>query len=339
MSDLLARKDLLRLLETWLAAGRRVAGPQCAHGDNPQRQSELIHYAWLAKAEDLRLDGFVRPANSIKEFVFPRHERLYGYRFKGKQIELTPAELPTQEQFIIGARPCDAAALYILDAVFNWDFKDEFYNRRRALTTVVTLACREHDDSCFCTSIGASPCDERGSDVLLIPMDGDRYEVRCLTDKGKRLFSGTTTASAESAKTPEGPPIRFDIEALGEFLAQGYDQPEWPAVARRCFGCGACAYTCPTCHCFDIVDEGGASGGVRARNWDACQFAMFTAHASGHNPRSDQPLRQRQRIHHKFQIYPDKFGELLCTGCGNCSRNCPVGMGVLPVLKTIAAGK
>jgi ferredoxin len=64
---------------------------------------------------------------------------------------------------------------------------------------------------------------------------------------------------------------------------------------------------------------------------------MFTMHASGHNPRSDQSQRQRQRIHHKFQIYPDKFGELLCTGCGNCSRNCPVDMGVLPVLKTIAA--
>jgi ferredoxin len=339
MSELLGKKDLLRLVETWLAAGRRVLGPQCVNADNPRRQSDLIQYARLANANDLRLDGFIRPANSIKDFVFPRHEKLYGYKFQGKQIELTPAELPTEEQFIIGARPCDAAALHALDAVFNWDFQDEFYNRRRALTTVVTLACREYDDFCFCTSIGAGPCDERGSDALLIPMDGDRYEVCCLTEKGKRLFSGTTAASAESARAPEGPPVRFDLEALGDFLARGYEQPEWPAASRRCFGCGACAYTCPTCHCFDIVDEGSASGGLRVRNWDACQFAMFTMHASGHNPRSDQSQRQRQRIHHKFQIYPDKFGELLCTGCGNCSRNCPVGMGVLPVLKAIAASR
>ena len=50
----------------------------------------------------------------------------------GKQIELTTCEPPTAEQIIIGARPCDAAALPILDHVFNWDYKDEFYNRRRA---------------------------------------------------------------------------------------------------------------------------------------------------------------------------------------------------------------
>lgn len=333
MSELLAKNELIRLLETWLAAGRRVAGPKCVGA------GDLIQYDWLTKAEDLRLDGFIRPANSIKEFVFPRHEVLYGYQFKGKRLELVPAELPAAEQILIGVRPCDAAALKILDAVFNWDFKDDFYNRRRDLTTVVTIACKEYDDFCFCTSVGSGPCDERGSDVLLIPIDGERYEVRCLTEKGRRLYSGAAAASSETAAEPAGPPVRVDLDAVGEFMAAGYDRPEWPEITRRCFGCGACAYTCPTCHCFDIVDEGGASGGVRARNWDACQFTMFTAHASGHNPRGDQSQRQRQRIHHKFQIYPDKFGELLCTGCGNCSRNCPVDMGVLPVLKAIAAKK
>jgi ferredoxin len=62
---------------------------------------------------------------------------------------------------------------------------------------------------------------------------------------------------------------------------------------------------------------------------------MFTLHASGHNPRPNQPSRQRQRIDHKFHVYPEKFGEILCTGCGNCTRNCPVGMGVLSVLAEI----
>jgi ferredoxin len=332
MSELLTKKELMQLVERWIAAGRRVAGPQCVRAD-------LFQYAWLAKADQLRLDGFVRPTNSIKEYVFPRHEVLYGYQFKGKRLELVPAELPTVEQIVVGARPCDAAALKILDAVFNWDTQDESYNRRRQLTTVVTIACKQHDDYCFCTSVGSGPCDERGSDVLLIPIDDERYEVRCLTEKGKKLFAGATAESAEKAEEPKGPPVMVDLDAVGEFLARGYDQPEWPQVTRRCLGCGACAYTCPTCHCFDIVDEGGSSGGVRVRNWDACQFTMFTAHASGHNPRNDQSQRQRQRIFHKFLIYPDKFGELLCTGCGNCSRNCPVDMGVLPVLKAIAAKK
>ena len=83
------------------------------------------------------------------------------------------------------------------------------------------------------------------------------------------------------------------------------------------------------------MDEGSAAEGARVRNWDSCQFPLFTAHASGHNPRSTQPQRQRQRIYHKFAIYPDKFGAILCTGCGNCARNCPVGLGVLRVLEAI----
>lgn len=335
MSELLAKTALQQLVQRWLVDGKRVAGPSRVNTQDDHRPA-VFQYIWLRAADQLALDGFVRPTNSIKEFVFPRHEVLYGYQFKGKRIEMVPAELPTTEQVVIGARPCDAAALAILDSVFNWDSRDEGYNRRRELTTVVTLACREHDDFCFCTSVGSGPSDTRGSDVILFALGDDKYEVRCLTDKGRKLFAGATTQSSKEAPAVQEVPVRFDLAAVKEFLAGGYEQPEWQAVTLRCLGCGACAYTCPTCHCFDIVDEGDGSGGVRARNWDACQFPMFTLHASGHNPRNVQPQRQRQRIHHKFEIYPEKFGAVLCTGCGNCARNCPVNMGVLPVLKAIA---
>jgi ferredoxin len=335
MSELLAATALRELVGRWLADGRRVAGPQCAKTHDDLHRHDLIRYGWLTAADQLLLAGFIRPLNSIKEFVFPRHEELYSYRFKGKQIELLPIETDPREQIIIGARPCDAAALGILDRVFNWDFRDEFYNRRRELTTVVTLACSEHDDHCFCTSVDSGPGDTRGSDVLLIPLEADQYEVRCLTEKGKRLFAGQTAASTTEGKVLAGPPPRLDLAAVGDFLDGGYENPEWQKITLRCLGCAACAYTCPTCHCFDMVDEGNAAGGVRVRNWDACQFAAFTVHVSGHNPRSVQAQRQRQRIYHKFQIYPKKFGELLCTGCGNCTRNCPVGLGVLPVLQSI----
>ena len=318
----------------WLAEGKRVAGPQCV-SRRPHR-SDLIQYAWLASADQLLLDGFIRPANSIKEFVFPRHEKLYGYRFKGKQIELLPVELPTTEQIIIGARPCDAAALPILDRVFNWDFARRVLQppprvdhrrdaglprvRRPLLLHVGRLGPRRH------ARLGrAADCRSTASS----------YEVRCLTEKGqpavRRRHDRIVRAEAQVIARPAGavrsgrrgrvPRRRLRTARRGRppRCAASAAGPA-PTLARR-----ATASTSST--------KATPSGGVRVRNWDACQFAMFTAHASGHNPRSDQGQRQRQRIYHKFQIYPEKFGELLCTGCGNCTRNCPVGLGVLPVLQ------
>ncbi len=328
MSRTISKPSLGRLIDQWVGEGRRVSGPR-------QIKPGLLLYAPIAAADQLVWDVAAKPANSIKALVFPRHETLYAYRLGDKQqVELADAEPFADEQILVGARPCDAAALAILDAIFNWDCPDAFYNRRRQRTTVVTLACQGHDAHCFCTSVGSGPGDERGSDVLLIDAGGETFEVRCLSDKGRALLDGHTEASERIGAIGPRPQRCVDLEAVERFLADGYDSPLWQA-SLRCLGCGACAYTCPTCHCFDIVDEPGAGGGRRVRNWDSCQFALFTQHASGHNPRSVQPQRQRQRIYHKFRTYPQKFGKTLCTGCGNCARNCPVHLGVQPMLQAI----
>ncbi|MFZ5831907.1 MAG: 4Fe-4S dicluster domain-containing protein [Planctomycetota bacterium] len=328
MSEIIQTQSLRTLAQAWIGRGWRVIAPV-------QVKPGVVLYRPVQSADVVLFDGFVRPANTIKEFLFPRHEVLYRYRFVGKRIELADEPLPEQPQLILAARPCDAAGVAILDDVFNWDCADAFYNRRRELTTIVTLACAEPDDHCFCTSVGCGPEDTRGADAMLLPLGEGAFEARCLTDKGRELLGGQTASSDRSAEALAGPPSRIDLPRVKEFLADGFENPVWPQLNVRCLGCGACAYMCPTCHCFDIVDEGNAAGGVRARNWDACQFAMFTHHASGHNPRHNQAERGRQRIMHKFAIYEQKFGKTLCTGCGNCSRNCPVGLGVLPVLEQI----
>jgi ferredoxin len=331
VSEITAETDLRRLVGEWIAAGIRVIGPR-------QETAELVLYDVLESPEQLLLQGFVRPSNSIKEFFFPKAEKLYSYRIEGNRIALLETELPEFRQIVIAARPCDAASLPILDHIFNWDFQDEFYNRRRAATTVIAQACTTHDDSCFCTSVGLGPAAERGSDAILLSLDNGNYEVRCLTDKGSTLFNGRTKKSDETAKPAAGPGRRFDSAAVGKFAAENFASPFWQEHALTCMGCGACAFTCPVCHCFDIVDAGVTTENSRVRTWDSCQFSTFTAHASGHNPRPTQPSRQRQRLLHKFSIYPEKFGEILCTGCGNCTRNCPVGLGVLSVATEIDHG-
>jgi formate hydrogenlyase subunit 6/NADH:ubiquinone oxidoreductase subunit I len=103
----------------------------------------------------------------------------------------------------------------------------------------------------------------------------------------------------------------------------------------RCLGCGACAYVCPTCACFDIQDEGTGNKGTRVRCWDSCAFSLFTLHTSGHNPREEQTERWRQRILHKFLYMPERQQVYGCVGCGRCSRGCPVDMNILEHLKKI----
>ena len=328
MNQIISQEALLAQINEWITRGARVIGPT-------RIKPDLIHYATLDSPEQILLDGFLRPANSVKDFLFPRHEELCTYRFKGKQIELCDGEPCGTEQLIIGARPCDATALPILDHVFNWDYQDHYYNHRRETTTIVTIACKEHDEHCFCTSVGLGPDAPNGSDAMLIELDDGGFEVRCVTEKGHALFADKTKPSDKSGTVPPGPAKKIDPQTIEDFVKNNFESPLWQEHTLRCLGCGICAYTCPTCHCFDIVDEGNAAGGVRVRNWDACQCTMFTAHASGHNPRTTQPQRQRQRICHKFHIYPQKFGQILCTGCGNCARNCPAGLGVLSVLEAI----
>jgi len=330
VSEIISREALLRAVDEWLKQGVPVLGPS-------RINDAFVAYAPLASSDALALDGYIHPRNSIKEAVFPKHEKIYAYHIKGSGVELEDPERSVAKQIVLAARPCDAAALPILDHVFNWDFKDAFYNARRAATTVVTLACTEHDAQCFCTSVGLGPAAENGSDAMLLPLGDGTFEVRCFTDKGRELFAGKTESSGQAAKVPAGPPERLDVGPITEFLKDSFDNPIWNELTLRCLGCGACAYECPTCHCFDIVDEGNAAGGYRAKNWDSCQFEMFTMHASGHNPRARQAQRQRQRVMHKFSIYPQKFGEVLCTGCGNCTRNCPVSLGILNTLMDLAA--
>ena len=326
--SIVTKSQLQEILQSLLASGAQVAAPVVV-------SEGRFFFQYLTQSEEAVLDSSIMPTNSIKEFFFPKHEILYTFHREGKEVKLTDAEPFVGPQFVFGARPCDAASLPILDKVFAWDFQDRFYQSRREHTTVVSIACEAADVNCFCTSVGLSPASTEGADAMLLDLKDGTYEVRILTDKGKKLFGDKVSKSNKIGTTAIPPEKKFDCERVQRYLTEHFDEPIFDVTGLRCVGCGVCTYLCPTCHCFDIVDEGGTTQGKRVKNWDTCQFAQFTHHASGHNPRENQSQRQRNRIQHKFRIYPEKFGVLLCTGCGNCTRECSATLGVWPVLKEI----
>ena len=130
-----------------------------------------------------------------------------------------------------------------------------------------------------------------------------------------------------------------DIDNISEKLSIIFDSEFWDKESSSCIRCGICTYSCPVCHCFDINDEVICTfplKGKRVRTWDNCQFPDFTMHSSGHNPRGDKASRLRQRIMHKFNYFNENCKEYLCTGCGRCISNCPVGIDIFEILKKVS---
>ena len=123
------------------------------------------------------------------------------------------------------------------------------------------------------------------------------------------------------------------LEALKKFIEKNFNSEIFNDASMNCIGCATCTYSCPTCHCFDIVDEKKYYNGERRKNWDSCAFSLFTLHASGHNPREYQGQRWRQRLLHKFSIYKDRFDKIACVGCGRCIRLCPAGVNMLEMFE------
>jgi ferredoxin len=363
MSDplFLSHEQLAGLVGDLVASGTAVIGPARAGGPAipglEGREPDLaagtygsLEYREVRTAAELAF-GPGMPRMSLKQFFLPQNETLFAWEQRGIDIELTETPTTFAPRVVLGGKPCDVAALGIVDKVMNWDYEDELWNARREVTTIFTLACGVEDRHCFCTSVGVTPDSTKSADGLLTPVDGG-FLVETTTERGvafvethRARFSAAPDGAVEAAAAYRaaalekvGENFTIDAQRVHDWVEDHFEDPFWATLGVRCNGCGACTMVCPTCHCFDIVDEEeGVGCGSRRRCWDTCQASKFTVHASGHNPRGDQIARYRQRVNHKFAIYPTKFGEVLCTGCGRCVRACQMGQNIGEILQAIDA--
>jgi ferredoxin len=245
---------------------------------------------------------YIQTTQSSKDVAFPRTEKILDFTKSKEGIAVRPFDYQSVPETIIwGVRPCDAMGIGELSAIFNWDSKDEIYNSRLSHTTTFGFSCSKADEACFCTSVGGNPGNTAGSDILFTRMgeNGD-YLAEVLTEKGSAIVSlaGELFGKAdkvEKEKYLADVPVKFDQNGIREKLDKFFESEQWVEQSLRCIGCGACAYVCPTCACFDIQDESHGKSGSRVRCWDSCGFSQFTLHTSGHNPREVQSQRWRQR--------------------------------------------
>ncbi len=330
----LLKTNLNSFLKQIVDSGKRLIAPL--------KKDEGILFSDIQDTTSIELD--VLTSRSAKEFLFPQSEPIVQFIQKKDSVELYDVEPRIRDTVIFGLRPCDAASFPILDHVFSWDYEDKFYWKRRNATTLVAISCASPEESCFCTSVGLSPVSEEGSDLLLTPIDNEKYLVEIFSEKGQKLVDSSLTLFTQDSSLDKGAfeqatRAKFkrmeDLSQSSELLMKNFENPLWGKLSCQCIGCGACAMVCPTCHCFDIVDEADSRGGIRYKNWDCCSFALFTRHGAGHNPRDIQTKRCRQRYFHKLSYYKQKFGKILCVGCGRCARVCPVGLDIYSVVSTV----
>lgn len=281
----------------------------------------------------------IRSTLSPKNIVFPKIESLITFsntKTESSVNAIDPGKI--REVVLWGSHPCDNGAIKALESIFCQAPGDILFSGRRDKLLVVGLSCHRSDEYCFCTSTGVSPSAGVGSDLLLTKLQGGDYMVEIFTGKGSLIvsaypdlfedFNGETVVVTEIRQ-------KFSHEKVTEKLNGMFESTFWEINSLRCIGCGACAYVCPACACFDIQDESWGKKGNRYRCWDSCGFGLFTLHTSGHNPRHLQSQRWRQRIMHKFSYMPQNNNSIGCVGCGRCSSSCPVDMNIAAQMEAI----
>jgi len=358
---IIKKKDVLNFLDS-LKEEYNILVPKEKDGD--------IRFSEFSSGEDIPWD-YRNTKISPKEIFLPRTETLFSF----KEGTLTPSDsggvfAPANEPkgsaqktdsnkrtanyLIFGIRPCDAQAFSLLDKLFGGDdFQDPYYLKRKEQAVIISLACNKPQITCFCTSLKGKPDNEEGSDIILFDL-GENILTKPITKKGEEFIENLNSWFKEAKEADIEKKNKLmdlslkkicsgvDLHNIKEKLDEAFDISLWNEIHQKCLGCGICTYLCPTCYCFNIIDEmdhetGGlaTSRGKRIRCWDSCMFSLFTLHASGHNPRPTFKERMRQRIMHKFNYCPENFKEIFCVGCGRCIRNCPVNLDLRETLASL----
>ena len=312
------------------------------------------HHFFKELTDDITPDySATKTRMSPKHAVFPQSERMFEYSLEQTDPEaniMKEAPKDYSPEAIVGVRPCDAYSFNLVKINFdNKEYRDPWWANRYESTTFIGMGCTEPCSTCFCSSVGSGPFDEKGLDVLVYDM-GDAYVAKALNEKGEKALAAMPggqdaeadlAAAAEMAAKVDVPSKVSGDKLRSQKVTDLYDAPFWEELASGCLNCGACTFACPTCWCFDIQDETWNREGEvrkrqgdRIRNWDSCMFPLFTLHASGHNPRGLKVQRVRQRFMHKLKYYVDKYdGGVLCVGCGRCVDACPVNIDIRQVFE------
>jgi len=321
----LAKDDLGKFLDI-LKKDHRIVAPV-------QKENQFV-FAEVDSLEEVALEH-IPTILPPKKCFFPQKEKLGTFSMGETGFDDTSIEMaPT---VIFAAHTCDIDGLECLDAVFHADPADPYYTKRKKSITVIGYECMfPCDKNATCVTMDThNP--KAGYDIMMTDA-GDRYILHVNSHKGDALIDDyvifkrydNDKAKTELKELRVRKTDKFDVKLNVNFkdlpgvFEENYDSKVWEGVGERCVSCGNCTAVCPTCYCFDILDDVklDISGGERKRVWDSCQLEEFATVAGNENFREERSSRQRHRYYRKFSYPVKKFNKFFCTGCGRCTRTC-----------------
>lgn len=326
MNYQIEKNQLPKLISQWMNDAQVYA---------PIKVENWTKIGKINKVKDIILGGAHNTLIPPKALFLPQSEVLFKYQ----RGDFLPPSSKNETRIIFGIRACDAHAISLLDLVFDQkQCVDPYWKSRRDNTILVGLGCHQPCSTCFCSSVGSGPFDKNGLDLLITELE-DVYAIEVLTDKALKLVEKQSMLSSNNQKSMvtiqnqalEQMQVVFNSQGIREKLYTIFESEYWQKISQSCLGCGVCTFLCPTCFCFDIVDE--SQRGERVRNWDTCMFRIYSQEASGHNPRPSRSERTRQRLMHKFAYWLDQANQIGCVGCGRCVQNCPVGLDIREMIR------
>ncbi|MCK4307678.1 4Fe-4S dicluster domain-containing protein, partial [candidate division WOR-3 bacterium] len=252
---------------------------------------------------------------------------------------------------VYGVPPCDIHGLLILDDLFKRHYPDPYYIARRERTAILGVSFCVPTEGCLCKSMGTDVVEE-GFDLFFSDLK-DSYLVWVGSSLGDdmikaspNLFNSNVTRKhldkfIECKKERDEKFTRgIDMSVIPDIMELSYDNPIWEEIGERCLECGACTMVCPTCNCYNVIDEPSLLGtkGERKRHWDCCIFKDYSLVAGEHNFRPTRADRLRLWYTHKLQSF-GYSGKPACVGCGRCIDTCPVDINILTVAKGLLSAK
>jgi len=312
----------------------------------PKKKGEVNIYDRIDDIRDLIKEPVTTFLPIKKLFLPPRFQMLhYDGKVYEEKIDLF------QQRIVYGVPSCEIHSLLIFDKLFGHTYKDPYYFKRREKTIIIALSCAPHN-TCFCKSAHTHVIEE-GFDLAITDLK-DFYLVWVGTSKGDdlirvapELFDKNVTQKdiQRFIKWRECKNGQFkasiDFEIMPDLVDLSYNSPLWDKFAEKCLSCGSCTMVCPTCNCFDVIDEIELNDGSvdRGRYWDSCMFKEYSMIAGGHNFREAKADRLKLWYTHKLKSFTGAYKKYSCVGCGRCIDTCPVDINVLSVAKALLTGK